>query len=67
MKNLLREQNIENLERCMDKATYLKRLSFISLTIDLIFSIAIEILKLIYYDKGEYESTLYFFIAKVKI
>jgi len=67
MKNLVTEQNIENLLKYMIKATYLKKLSYVSIIIDLISFIAMETLKLVYYDEGEFANTLFFFIAKVNI
>jgi len=66
MKNTVKDQqNIDNYQKNKIKAKSLKKLSLITITIDLITFTAIEILKLIYHNKDQYIKELIFFIANV--
>ena len=66
MKNLVREHNLENLQKNMIKAKYLKKLSYIAIIIDLVSFIAMETLKLIYTEEEEFIKELLYFTGKVK-
>lgn len=65
MKNLVREQNIENFQKYKIKSEYLKKISYVSITMDLISFTVMEILKLIYHDEGLFGNEVLFFIGKV--
>ncbi len=67
MKNFIREKNIENLQKYRIKSKYLKKMSIVSITIDLSSFTVMEIFKLIYLDEGLTDIELFFFIGKVII
>jgi len=67
MKKFFREHNIENLEKYIIKANILKKLSYISIVIDLISFTAMEVLKLIYDDSAKILSLIISFIVKVNL
>lgn len=68
MKKLLREMNIETLQKNLIKAKQLKTLSYIFIIIDLISSSSMEILKLIFNNDNTSETRqLIIFGLKVKI
>ena len=65
MKNLVRELNIENIKKNLIKAKYLKKLSYITIVIDLIAFISTELLEIIYSRYEDFLYELIFFIFKV--
>lgn len=66
MKNLLLDQSLENLRKNNIKSKYLKKMSYVSITIDLISFTTMEIFKLIYHDEGLFANEILFFMGKVK-
>jgi len=67
MKNLVREQTIDNLHEYMIKSVYLKRMSNVSIIIDCFSFTSMEIFKLIYHDEGLFGDEVLFFSLKVNI
>jgi hypothetical protein len=67
MKNLEREQTIDNLHKYIIKSKYLKKMSYVSIIIDCISFTSMEIFKLIYNDKGLFGDEVLFFSLKVNI
>lgn len=66
MKNLMREQSVENLQKNKIKSKYLKKMSYVSITIDLISFTTMEIFKFIYQDECLFPNEFSYFIGKVK-
>jgi len=66
MKNLMREQNADNLQKNKINSKYLIKMSYVSLTIDLISFTTMEILKFIYNDDSLFHNDFLFFLGKVK-
>lgn len=62
----MREQSLENLQKSKIKSKYLKKISQVSITIDLFSFTIMEIFKLIYHDEGLFANEFLFFIAKVR-
>lgn len=65
MKNLMREQTIENLHKYIIKSKYLKKMSYISIISDCISFTIMEILKLIYEDEEFFKDEVLFCVGKV--
>ena len=66
MKKLVRELNIETLQKNLIKASYLQKLSYTFIAIDLVCSTTMESLKLAFNnDRFEGLVEIVFFVAKV--
>lgn len=66
MKNIVKEGNVETLNKNILKAKYLKKLSYISIIIELISFSIMEILELIYSTNEIMQESIYFAIKVIK-
>lgn len=65
MKNLCRDISVDDMNKTLAKAKYLKNLSYITIIADIVGFFSMEILKFAYCKDIDFIGELYFLLGKV--